>query len=368
MSSSAPSPAQVVGVPFLPPARLGTAATRARAAISGLADRMAPPPVAILEALFGLLDHRVLVALCDADVPDLLVGAVRPADLARRAGADPERLERLLRAAAVNGWVRFDRRGRVRPTRVTQFLRQDHPGGWRAWVDFAGGPEVTSAVARLSAAPEATDPFLAANGLPFFDWMAGHPDRWTTFDDAMAAGGRMHALALLAALDWRAETAICDVGGGTGQLLATMLQLLPDARGTVLDLPGVVDRAVQHDRLTAQPGDMFDAVPAGFDTYLLVNVLHDWGDDDVTTILTTVAAAAGAARIIVVDADHPTRPRDRIATGADVLMAALTGGGRERDRAALAALAEPAGLQVVGSTRLASGDRAHELRSTTSTR
>ncbi|MCC7076832.1 MAG: methyltransferase [Acidimicrobiia bacterium] len=324
---------------------------------------MAPPPVAILEGLFGLLDHRVLVALCDADVPDLLAGPMHLDDLARQAGADRERLERLLRAAAVNGWVRFDRRGRVRPTPFTRFLRRDHPGGWRAWVDFAGGPEITSAVARVSVAP-GTDPFLAANGAPFFDWMSEHPDRWRTFDEAMSAGARMHALALLAALDWPVDSSICDVGGGTGQLLATMLDLLPQATGTVLDLPDVVARATQRERLTAQVGDMFDAVPAGFDTYLLVNVLHDWGDDDVATILSTLAAAAGPARIVVVDADHPKRPRDRIATGADVLMAALTGGGRERDGGALATLAAAAGLRLVDSTRLASGDWAHELRVT----
>lgn len=364
MRDAPPSVAQVVGVPFMPPARLGTTATRVRAAITGLARRMAPPPVAILEALFGLLDHRVLVALCDADIPDILTGPAHPTDLARRAGCDPEGLERLLRAAAVNRWVRFDRRGRVRPTRFTGFLRRDHPGGWRAWADFAGGPEITSAVALLAAGPTATDPFLAANGSPFFEWMADHPDRWVTFDAAMAAGARMHALALLAALDWPPHSAICDIGGGTGHLLATMLGLLPHATGTVLDLPDVVARAVKLDRLTARAGDMFDAVPTGFDTYLLVNVLHDWGDDDVIRILGTLATVAGPARIIVVDADHPRTPRDRIATGADVLMAALTGGGRERDRDALSALATSAGLRLAGSTRLASGDWAHELRST----
>lgn len=363
MRDPIPKPADVVGVAFLPPARLVGSATRLRSTISRLTDRMAPPPVTILEALFGMLDHRVLVALCDADVPDLLTHPTRPTDLALRARADPDRLERLLRSAAVNGWVRFDRRGRVRPTRFTEFLRRDHPGGWRAWVDFAGGPEVTSAVARLSAASSATDPFRAANGLPFFEWMTAHPDRGRTFDEAMAAGARLHALALLDALDWPADSTVCDVGGGTGHLLATMLRVLPRATGTVFDLADVVARVTPHERLTPRAGDMFDAVPAGFDTYLLVNVLHDWGDDHATTILRNVAAVAGPSRILVVDADHPSTPRDRIATGTDVLMAALTGGGRERDRDALAALAACAGLRVVGSTRLASGDRAHELRS-----
>ena len=362
MSNPPVKPTDVIGVPFLPPARLSTSVTSVRAGIARLMGRTAPPPIAILDALFGILDHRVLVALCEVGVPDLLTGPVTPAELARRTGSDPERLERLLRLAALNGWVRIDRRGRVRPTRITEFLRRDHPGGWRAWVDFAGGSEVTSAVAALSAGSPANDPFRAANGSPFFDWMAEHPDRWASFDGAMAAGARMHALALLAAVEWYEHSRICDVGGGTGELLATMLRYLPEATGTVLDLPDVVARAAQHDRLAARAGDMFHEVPGGFDTYLLVNVLHDWGDDDVVTILSTVAAACGSARIIVVDADHPSRPRDRIATGADVLMAALTGGGRERDRDALAALAAVAGLHLVRSTPLASGDRAHELR------
>ena len=68
---------------------------------------------------------------------------MRPADLARRVDADPAQLERLLRYAATRGWVRFDRAGRVAPTRITEFLRVDHPGGWWAWVEFAGGTDVT---------------------------------------------------------------------------------------------------------------------------------------------------------------------------------------------------------------------------------
>jgi hypothetical protein len=49
---------------------------------------------------------------------------------------------------------------------------------------------------------------------------------------------------------------------------------------------------------------------------------------------------------------------------ADVLMAALTDGGHERDAAAFAALARPCGLALRRTTRLASGDLAHELRRT----
>ncbi|HUP71434.1 MAG TPA: methyltransferase [Acidimicrobiales bacterium] len=361
-SPTALSPQSVLGVPFLPPGAVTTASNRAREVVNRLHARMAPPPVRILEGIFGMLDHRVLVALCAAGVPDALTDKIEPIALAKELGVDPVALERLLRFAATRGWVRIDRRGRVRPTAVTAFLRRDHPGGWRAWVDFAGGDEVVAAVGSLTLASEPTDAFAAANGTAFFDWMSLHPERWVAFDRAMAAGGRMHALTLDAALDWSAARRVCDVGGGTGELLASLLDLQPHLAGSVFDLPDVVERAVRHDRLTAIGGDAFREVPGGFDTYLLVNVLHDWSDDDAARILGRVAAAAaGSARIVVVDNERTATPRHDLAVSADVLMAALTNGGRERSTSEFAALGRRCDLHLSRSVRLASGDLAHEF-------
>ena len=356
--------ADVLGVPFLPPAAVTVRANRVRSALGRVHAAMAPPPVRILEGLFGVLDHRVLVALCEAGVPDALTGPVEVAALAERIGADPIMLERLLRFASTRGWVRIDRRGRMRPTRVTAFLRVGHPGGWRAWVDFAGGDEIVAAVGALSVRAGLTDAFAEVNGSPFFEWMADHPDRWSIFDRAMGAGGRMHGLTLAGALDWSETSSVCDVGGGTGELLATLVDLVPDLQGTVLDLPDVVRRAPDHPRVKFVAGDAFDRVPDGFDTYLLVNVVHDWNDEDATRILRRVAeaAAAGRSRVVVVDSDRPTVPGDDVAVSADVLMAALTAGGKERDRAAFTALGRSAGLRLERSVRLASGDVAHVFR------
>jgi hypothetical protein len=361
--TTAPTAADVVGLPFLPPGRVAVGANRGRALVGRLHAAMGPPPVRILEGIFGMLDHRVLVELCRIGVPDALIRPTEMGALAVNVGADPERLERLVRFAATRGWVRIDRRGRVRATRVTAFLRSDHPGGWRAWVDFAGGDEVVRAVAALSADPATTDGFAAVNGLPFFPWMAEHPERGATFDRAMAAGGRMHALVLAAALDLDGVHSVCDVGGGTGDLLAALLDLVPGITGTVLDRAEVVARAVTHDRLTALGGDAFVEVPAGFDLFLVVNVLHDWNDTDARTILERVAAAAspGGARIVVVDSERRAVPQADIAVCTDVLMAALTDGGQERSPAEFAALGRSCGLELHRSIPLASGDLAHEF-------
>jgi hypothetical protein len=353
------TPRDILGVPMLPPGTVSAALTRVRARLRRLTDNLAPPPVQILESLFGTLDHRVLVALCELGIPDHLHRPTPIDDLARAVGADAVRLERLLRFAAARGWVRMSRGGLVSPTGVTRFLRTDHPGGWRAWVEFAGSAEAVAAIGAMSATSDTVDAYAEVNGAPFFEWMARNPDRWAVFDRAMAAGGRMHALTLAAALDWSFTRAICDVGGGTGALLATLLGLLPDTTGTLVDLPAVIDRSVDHPRLTCVAGDAFESVPSGHDTYLLVNVLHDWNDRDATRLLTNVARASAGARIVVVEADHPDVPYDRVATGADILMAGLTNGGRERTAAELAALGREAGTVLVDSTRLASGDWAH---------
>lgn len=269
-----------------------------------------------------------------------------------------------MRFAVSRRWVRMDRRQRIHPTRVTAFLRRDHPGGWRAWVDFAGGDEVVAAVGRLSARGDAGHPFVDANGAAFFDWMAEHPERWRAFDRAMAAGGRMHALGLAAVLDWHDSERVCDVGGGTGDLLAALLDLVPRIEGTVFDLP---DRRGGTGHRPPPPhrhrrGRVREGAP-GFDTYLLVNVLHDWDNDDALRILQRVIEACGAdARIVIVDNDRTPVPRDDVAVCADVLMAALTDGGKERDAAGFADLGRQAGLRLERSHRLPSADVAHVLR------
>jgi hypothetical protein len=328
-----------------------------------LHSRMAPPPVRILEGIFGMLDHRVLVALCAAGVPDALSGKTDPASLADKVGVDPVALERLLRFAATRGWVRIDRRGRVGPTAVTAFLRRDHPGGWRAWVDFAGGDEIVAAVASLTIGAKPTDAFAAANGIPFFDWMSGHPDRWAVFDDAMAAGGRMHALTLDAALDWSASRRVCDVGGG--YLGNCWLRCSSSNR---------ISRVPCSTCLRSSTGrwSTSGSRPSAATRFAKCRAgSTPTCSSTCCTIGTTTTQARSStvsrwrpprdARIIVVDNERTVTPHNDLAVSADVLMAALTNGGRERTTSEFAALGRASGLHLAGTARLASGDVAHEF-------
>jgi hypothetical protein len=360
-------PADVLGVPVLPPARLSGIGNRLRAGLARAHRATAPPPARLLESALAGLDLAALATLCRLDLPDRVTGPMSVEGLAAELGLDAERLDRLVRYAATRGWLRLDRRARIRPTRVTAFLRRDHPGGWRAWIDFAAGSEVAAALAALDVGlrPDG-DSFAEANGQAFFDWMAGRPDRHTAFDGAMAAGGRMHGLLVADALDWSTSRRVCDVGGGDGAFLGVLLAQHEHLEGVLLELPEVVARAPRRDRVTAIGGDAFTEVPTGCDTYVFVNVLHDWDDEAATRLLQRAAEALDAStdssppkRIVVLESEAHARPRDDLAIRADLLMLALTPGGRERTTDEVTVLAARAGLRRGRTVRLASGDVAH---------
>lgn len=362
-------PAEVLGVPRLPPGGLARAGNRIRSGLARLGRGSAPPPGRVMEAVLGSLDLAVFGAVCRLDLPDRLREPTTCAELAEDLAVDPQRLERLLRYAATRGVVTIDRRGRVGPTRLLGFLRRDHAGGWRAWVEFASGQEVAAALLALDAGLQPDgDAFAAANGAPFFEWMSAHPDRHAVFDAAMAAGARMHGLLLADAIDWSTACRVCDVGGGDGSLLSVLLGRHPHLLGVLLELPEVVARATAHASIEAVPGDAFQSVPSGCDTYLFVNVLHDWGDDAAATLLQRAAEAMSESsadgpppRVVIVDSESHERPRDDLAIRADVLMLALTPGGRERTADEFADLAQRAGLHLRRTRRLLTGDAVHVL-------
>jgi hypothetical protein len=361
-------PADVLGVSRLPPGGVARLGNRVRAGLSRTTRALDPPPGAIMDAALGGLDLAGMAALCHLDLPDRLTDPTTPAELAAELGVDCTRLTRLLRYAATRRWVRLDRHGRLHPTRTLAFLRRDHPGGWRAWVEFASGDEISAALGSLHEGLHADgDAFEAANGAPFFAWMQQHPDRHTTFDAAMSAGGRMHGLLLADALDWSAARRVCDVGGGDGSVLGVLRAHHPHLEGVLLELPEVVARAPDRAGVERVAGDAFEAVPLGCDTYLLINVVHDWADNAVVHLLERIADAIRGpgspddARVIVVESVAHARPRDDLAVRADLLMLALTPGGRERTTEEIAGLAGRAGLVLRRRRRLVTGDAAYVL-------
>ena len=234
------------GVPLVPPGRVASLANGVRRRVLGLHRAAAPPPLVVLEALFAQFDAHVLAALVALDVPDRLARPVTSAELANQLGADPDRLDRLLRYAAARGLVGRDRAGRVRGNGVTRALRRDAPAPWRSWVEFATSDWFGGAWRALPASMDAgaAAPFEAAHGHEFFTHTRLNPSAGVVFDRAMEAGATLQAVGLARALDWGETRSVCDVGGGTGVALEVLQRYEPQLDVTLFDLPEVVARAL----------------------------------------------------------------------------------------------------------------------------
>jgi O-methyltransferase domain len=120
----------------------------------------------------------------------------------------------------------------------------------------------------------------------YFDYLQHNAEAAVTFNQGMTNLSSMLAYAVLMAYDFTGISSIADIGGGEGQLLRKILELNPEMRGAVLDVPANVETTNQdlddqtcRGRYSYVAGDFFDSVPEGADAYLLCGVIHDWDDD-----------------------------------------------------------------------------------------
>jgi hypothetical protein len=172
------------------------------------------------------------------------------------------------------------------------------------------------------------------------------------------ANGRVGADAVVAAYDFPASGTLVDVGGGQGQLLGAILRAHPTLRGILFDQPHVVmgagpllDAAGIADRCQVVGGDLFTELPTGGDTYLLMNIIHNWDDAQALAILKNChRAMRPQTTILLIEQMLPTRivpsATAQSQTLADLNMLVRTGG-QQRTEQEFRALLDAAGLDMV---------------------
>jgi hypothetical protein len=289
----------------------------------------------------GAIATRACAVVSDLRIADALAAGPRPVEeLAREVGADADTLHRFLRALASDGVFAEEEPGVFRNTDASELLRGN---GWDDFAHLFGGVWHRTA-GELDATT--SDPvFARLFGTDFWSWLADHPTERAAFDRAMAGGRDRHG-EKLAALDWRGDETVVDVGGGNGALMVELLARRLGLRAIVFDLPETDrDEAAFGDRCTFVAGSFFDAVPPG-DAYVLSGILHDWGDGEAAAILHTIRSAApDDARLLVIETVLPPGNDPNGAKWLDLLMLGLLGG-RERTEAEWRTLIEGAGFGI----------------------
>jgi hypothetical protein len=315
-----------------------------------------PPQVQITQMIGGHVVTRAMYAFAELGIADLLKDAARSAaDIAPLAGAQPASLYRLLRTMAGLGFLVEDAEHRFALTPLGETLRSDSPGHARSMVRLIAGPlgwrvlgEFLHSVKTGEAGSE------RALGQPIFDYMASSPQEATWFNEMMIAFHGAEPPAVAAAYDFSTIGTLVDVGGGTGNLLTTILQANPGVRGVLYDLPHVTAQARDviasrdlSDRCTIDEGSFFDAVPEGGDAYMLSHIIHDWDEASCIKILGNCRRAMKpTSRLLLVEMVIPPGNDFHPGKLSDMIMLAFTPGGCERTAAEYAALFGKAGFSL----------------------
>lgn len=306
-----------------------------------------PPHQTIWGLATATVASRTLHVVAELGVADYIDGApVLPKELAARCGADEGALDRALMLLAAHGvFARVG--GAYTHTHASRLLRSDHPMSMRAFPRMMGMASFSASLGHLEHSVrtgEAAFGLVATDGL--FAHLQRHDEEARIFDAAMTAKAAGDTAAVLAAYDFRRFSTIADIGGGRGHLLRAVLDATPDASGILFDLPGVIETVDAAGRFAVQPGDFFvDALPAA-DAFILMEVIHDWDDDQAGAILSAVRrAATPGATILIIEAVADDEVLDPVARTLDVIMLAITGG-RERTSEELRQLLAGAGFRA----------------------
>lgn len=321
------------------------------------ADRRPAAQDVMLGHITGYWISQMVFVVAELGVPDVLAKKpLTPDALAKRVGARPDALHRILRALASVGIFAETADGRFRLTPTAATLRSDAPGSlrnfarmmiadynWRGWQDLLHGV-TTGEVA-----------FERAHGTPFFAFLRAHPEQDRLFSDSMASISGPENDAIASAYDFGRFETLVDVGGAHGHLLATVLRRHKRLRGVLYDQPQVVAGASQSGFVSApdiaarcaiEGGDFFSGVPKGADAYMMKYIIHDWSDEQSRAILRHCREAMRPeGRVLVVEHVIGKGNAPDWAKLLDVNMLALLTG-RERTLEQFRALLRSAGLRL----------------------
>lgn len=322
---------------------------------------MQTPADRAFQLISGFRISQMIRAACELGIPDMLSTDPRSAaDLADATGTLEPMLRRLLRALSAVGVFTEDEDGRFGPTPISEQL-MDRPGSMRGWALMLSRESYQAWSALMHPLTTGEPAHDHVFGESRFDALSKDPEASAVFNMAMQRWTEQVAGDVATTYDFGAAQSVIDVGGGTGALLAGILEAHPQLRGAVFDLPsGVSDTdayLAEHglrDRVLIETGSFFESVPAGYDRYVLKSIVHDWDDDHAIDILRTCRAAMGDdARLLLVERVSPARAMEsaeaqRILFSDMQMMVML--GGRERTVDEYADLLSAAGLRFTSVT------------------
>jgi hypothetical protein len=319
------------------------------------ASTVLPPHLQLIQMGVASWVSAIVYAGAKLGIADhLAAGPKSAAELAPTTGTHAPSLHRLMRTLAGLG-ILTERDGqRFALTPLGEALKTGAPGSARSTLlAFCGPAFWHSWEETIYSLQTGLTGFEKAFGMPFFAYLAQHPEDASHFSEAMVGFHGPEPPAVADAYDFSGIGTVVDVGGATGNMLAAILTKHPAPRGVLFDRPHVVADAPAlleahgvADRVTIESGDFFERVPAGGDAYLLSHIIHDWSEEQCLAILghcRSVMKPSG--RLLIVETVLPAGDTPHQGKVQDMVMLVFPGG-QERTETEYASLLKKAGFRL----------------------
>jgi|ERR1700733_1323459 len=330
-----------------------------------------PPPLSLIRWLLGVPFTQAIYVAAELGLPDHLAdGPQSCGQLAAAVGAEPGSLMRLLRMLVNTGIVAYADEEKFALTATGRHLQSAESGSLRDLARLGGAPWHLKPWTELLHAVKTGEPsFDRLHGMKFYEYLSQNPPAARLFDNAMTSVVGRFAVAVADVCDLSGAGTIVDVGGGSGTLLATLLEKNPDAKGVLFDMETAIEASdpilegfAAAGRCTRVIGDFFEEVPKGADVYVLSHVLHNWDNVRAAAILRNCRKAMQTSSRLLIIELFSGPGQDLYASWLDLEML-VNFGGRERSEAEYRRLVEEVGLALANIIATQSPVRVMECRS-----
>jgi len=312
-----------------------------------------PPEGQIAQILLGQVVPRLVYVAAALKLPDFLADGPKEAEeVAAETATDPAALYRVMRSMAAIGLLSEDAQHRFSLQPLGAVLKSGTPSHAAALI--LGGDLLTRSLDHFVYSVRTGKPgFDAAFGKPMFEWLGENTADANLFNLTMVGFHGLEPAAVAAAYDFSGFGTVADVGGSTGNMLATILERYEGPKGILFDLPHVVKDASAlfakrglTERVRIEAGSFFETAPKGADAYLLSHVIHDWDPQQCQTILGNVRRSmAQNGRLLLVEMVLPEGNVPHPGKFLDMVML-TTPGGEERTPSQYETLLDQAGFRM----------------------
>ncbi|NWS97646.1 ASML protein, partial [Mionectes macconnelli] len=293
---------------------------------NGVSQGAPKVPSKILELMDGFRASKALFVASKLKIFDHLKhkGPMKAVDIANEIGTSVCGTERLLDVCAALGLLEKTPQGYSNTDSANTFLTSDGEYSLRGYIIHSNDhlwPLFTNLESAVKEGSRQNHRAFGKKAEDLFEDYYHNQEGKQRFMAAMHSIAHLTARDVATAFDLSQFKSACDLGGCTGALARELVQIYPNLKVTVFDLPEVIANTSyfqpsgQHTApVTFVSGDFFkDNLPEA-DLYILSRVLHDWPDEKIHVLLSKISALCRPGNALLVaetvldeQKTHPSR-------------------------------------------------------------